>query len=117
VAEHLRWADVFCLPSIVEGSATSTYEALAAGLPIITTPNAGSLVCDGEEGWIVEAGNAEPLIKTFQRIIDSPEEIDQRRNNIKRANSAALEESALSAPWSQAAYGARLVETIRAISA
>lgn len=51
--ELFRWADVFVLPSLVEGSATVTYEALMAGVPIITTPNAGSLVQDGVDGFIV----------------------------------------------------------------
>ncbi len=47
------WADVFLLPSICEGSATVVYEALAAGLPVICTPNTGTVVRDGVEGFIV----------------------------------------------------------------
>ena len=46
-------ADVFVFPSIVEGSANTNYEAMAAGLPVITTPNAGSVVRDGIDGFIV----------------------------------------------------------------
>jgi glycosyltransferase involved in cell wall biosynthesis len=44
---------VFVLPSITEGSAKTTYEAMAAGLPVITTQNAGSVVRDGIDGFIV----------------------------------------------------------------
>jgi glycosyltransferase involved in cell wall biosynthesis len=44
---------VFVLPSITEGSAKTTYEAMAAGLPVITTLNAGSVVRDGTDGFIV----------------------------------------------------------------
>ncbi|TFH32548.1 MAG: glycosyltransferase [Deltaproteobacteria bacterium] len=44
---------VFVLPSITEGSAKTTYEAMAAGLPVITTLNAGSVVRDGIDGFIV----------------------------------------------------------------
>ena len=50
---HYQWADVFCFPSITEGSATVIYEALASGLCVITTPNSGSVVRDGVNGYIV----------------------------------------------------------------
>src|SRR5207244_3760976 len=42
LAAHYAWADVFLLPSVCEGSATVTYEALTAGLPVLCTPNTGS---------------------------------------------------------------------------
>lgn len=48
-----NWADVFVLPSICEGSAMVTYEALLAGIPTITTDNSGSIVRDGIDGAIV----------------------------------------------------------------
>ena len=44
---------VFVLPSLIEGSANTNYEAMAAGLPVITTLNAGSIVRDGIDGFIV----------------------------------------------------------------
>jgi glycosyltransferase involved in cell wall biosynthesis len=54
-------ADVLVLPSHSEGSALVTYEAMACGLPVITTPEAGSIVRDGEDGYLVEAGAPEML--------------------------------------------------------
>lgn len=56
-----RWADVFCLPSLCEGSAMATYEALAHGLPVVTTLESGSTVRPGHDGTIVPAGEAGPL--------------------------------------------------------
>ncbi len=53
ISEHYEWADVFCLPSVCEGSATVIYEALMSGLPVVTTPNAGSIVQNNEDGFIV----------------------------------------------------------------
>ncbi len=38
------WADVLVLPSVCEGSATVVYEALAASVYVIATPNAGSVL-------------------------------------------------------------------------
>jgi len=54
-------ADVFALPSIVEGSAKTTYEAMAAGLPVVTTLNAGSVVRDGVDGFIVPIRDQDAL--------------------------------------------------------
>ncbi|MBK6741983.1 MAG: glycosyltransferase family 4 protein [Hydrogenophilales bacterium] len=53
IQDHFAWADIFLLPSLCEGSATVTYEALANGLPVICTPNTGSIVRDGIEGAIL----------------------------------------------------------------
>lgn len=52
IASHYAWADVFLLPSICEGSATVVYEALVAGLPVVTTPNAGSVVRHEIDGYV-----------------------------------------------------------------
>ncbi len=63
IQKHYEWADVFLLPSLCEGSATSTYEALTAGLPVICTPNTGSAVTDGVDGFIVPATDHRPIVE------------------------------------------------------
>jgi len=65
---HYSWADVFLLPSLCEGSATVCYEALAAGLPVITTPNAGSVVRDGVDGFIVPIRDAEAIAEKLDLL-------------------------------------------------
>ncbi|MCD6291622.1 MAG: glycosyltransferase family 4 protein, partial [Anaerolineae bacterium] len=50
-----RSAHVFVFPSLDEGSALVTYEAMAAGLPLIVTGASGSLARDGVEGVLVPA--------------------------------------------------------------
>jgi glycosyltransferase involved in cell wall biosynthesis len=47
------WSDVLVHPTLCEGSANVCYEALANGVPVVTTPNAGSVVRDGLDGFIV----------------------------------------------------------------
>ena len=56
VPARMAAADVFVFPSLFEGSAVVTYEALACGLPCVVTPSAGSVVRDGVEGFLVPAG-------------------------------------------------------------
>lgn len=63
IMQHYEWADVFLLPSICEGSAIVTYEALAAGLPVITTPNSGSIVKDDEDGYVVPIRDVEDIVE------------------------------------------------------
>jgi len=50
-------ADLFVFPSLAEGSALVTYEALASGLPCIVTYESGSVVRDGIEGFVVPGGD------------------------------------------------------------
>lgn len=61
IFQHYAWADVLLLPSICEGSATVTYEALACGLPVICTPNTGSVVRDKLDGFIVPIRDSESI--------------------------------------------------------
>jgi len=73
IRRHYAWADVFVFPSLCEGSATVTYEALAAGLPVITTPHAGSVVRDGVEGFIVPIRSAAAISEKIELLLRNPQ--------------------------------------------
>lgn len=73
VMRHYGWADLFVFPSICEGSATVTYEAMAAGLPVITTPNAGSVVRDDIDGFIVPIRDSEAIAEKIEVLARNPE--------------------------------------------
>jgi glycosyltransferase involved in cell wall biosynthesis len=62
--------DVFALPSLHEGSSLVIYEALASGLPVITTPNAGSVVTDGADGFVVPVGDAAAIRERLVMLHD-----------------------------------------------
>ena len=66
--------DVLVLPTLAEGSARICLEAMAAGLPVITTPNAGSLVRDQVDGFIVPAGETEPLARILNKLASDPDQ-------------------------------------------
>jgi glycosyltransferase involved in cell wall biosynthesis len=63
LAERLRGADVFVLPSLEDGFAVTVAEALACGLPVITTPNTGAsdLIAPGRNGEIVPIRDARAI--------------------------------------------------------
>ncbi len=96
--EYMR-ADVFCFPSLCEGSATVVYEALAAGLPVVTTPNAGSIVRDGVEGFIVPIRDADAIADRLERLATD-------RALLATMSEAARDRSAFG---SLEAYGKRLL--------
>lgn len=68
VVEHYAWADVFLLPSLCEGSATATYEALAHGLPVVCTHNTGSVIRDGIEGFLVPVRDPMAIVARLQEL-------------------------------------------------
>jgi alpha-maltose-1-phosphate synthase len=61
-------ADVFVFPSLFEGSAVVTYEAMACGLPCIVTAEAGSVARHGRDGLIVPARDTVALAAAMERL-------------------------------------------------
>jgi glycosyltransferase involved in cell wall biosynthesis len=98
-------ADVFVLPSIAEGSALVTYEALACGVPVIATPNCGSVVRDGVDGFIVPIRNAEALADAIERIVSD--------RTLRATLSANARERAKEFTW--AWYGERLIDALSSL--
>ena len=66
-------ADVFVFPSLFEGSAVVTYEALACGLPAIVTPATGSVIRDGIDGFLVMPRDVAALAQRMKLLGQSPE--------------------------------------------
>jgi glycosyltransferase involved in cell wall biosynthesis len=73
VAAHYHWADVFVLPTLSEGSANVVYEAMAAGLAVVTTPNAGSVIRAGEDGLLVPIRDVQALANALRKLTESDE--------------------------------------------
>ncbi len=61
-------SDVFVFPSLAEGSARVVFEALACGLFVITTPNAGSIVENGVHGALVPPRSPDALLEALRRV-------------------------------------------------
>jgi colanic acid/amylovoran biosynthesis glycosyltransferase len=69
---QLRASDIFCLPSFAEGLPVALMEAMAVGVPVVTTYISGipELVVDGFTGMVVPAGRADLLASAIDRLCD-----------------------------------------------
>ena len=70
-------ASVFVLPSLQEGSAMVTYEAMACGLPSIVSENTGSVLRDGLDGFVIPIRNAEAIAEKLAWVREHPDEAAQ----------------------------------------
>lgn len=96
------WADLFLLPSLCEGSATVTYEAVNSGLPVICTPNTGSTIADGVSGYIVPPFLSDPIVERVQTL----------HKCVELLNGLSREATILARSQTEETYGRRLVEAI-----
>lgn len=93
ILSQYAWADVFLLPSICEGSATVIYEALAAGLPVICTSHAGSVVQHELEGLIIPIRSSDAIVDSIERLSNNRNLLEYMATNAKqRALKYNLEE-------------------------
>ena len=68
-------ADIFCLASFAEGVPVVLMEAMAHGIPVVSTRIMGipELVEDGETGLLVAPGRAADLAAAIRRLASDPE--------------------------------------------
>ena len=74
ILRFFRIADLFVLPSFVEGVPIALLEAMAIGLPCISTNVYGipEAIINEETGLLVEAGDADALSRSIVRLADDP---------------------------------------------
>ncbi len=74
-----RDGDLFVFPTIEDGYAVVLAQALASGLPVLTTPNCAGpdLIDQGKNGWVLP-------IRSPEAFIDCLEWCDARRHEVAR---------------------------------
>jgi glycosyltransferase involved in cell wall biosynthesis len=105
LAGFLRKGDVFVFPSLAEGSALVTYQALASGLPCIVTAEAGSVARDGVEGFVVPARDS-AAITTALDLLARDQELRERMAKAARTRAESF-------TWNH--YHAALIEVLERI--
>jgi len=86
--EMLLEADIFIYPSYCEGMPIAVIEAMASGLPIISTRVGGlpDLVKDGINGILVEAGHPDQLVRAILSLSLNPDQrFAMQLNSYQRA--------------------------------
>src|SRR5262249_11839571 len=66
--KHYAWADIFVSPTIEDGFPAVLAQALAAGLPVLATPNSSApdIVRHGETGWILPIQNPSMFVDQLE---------------------------------------------------
>lgn len=74
VKDRLKAADIFVLPSYLEGQPIAIIEAMASGLPVIASSVGAvpDLIRDGIEGRVVEPGDVPALAAALGELIGDP---------------------------------------------
>ncbi len=81
---YLAQGSVHVFPSQWEGSAKVTYEAAACALPQVTTREAGDVVRDGVEGFIVKPGDVNAIAERLEYLYRNPEIVEQMGDAARR---------------------------------
>jgi glycosyltransferase involved in cell wall biosynthesis len=86
VPDILNASDIFVLSSKWEGNPMSVQEAMASGLPVVSTAVGGvpELVQHGQTGLLVPSEDAAALAHALQTLIDHPEQRKQMGEAARR---------------------------------
>ena len=74
---YLADSDVYVLPSLAEGCASSGLEAMAAGLCVVATRESGLPITDGDTGYIIPLMDAVALADKLEWLAYHPDEVDR----------------------------------------
>jgi glycosyltransferase involved in cell wall biosynthesis len=83
--EYFRLADVFVMPSALEGFGIVFLEAMATGVRVIGGSQDGSrdALCDGALGTLVDPDNGEELASAILAALDDPARTGDRTTRFK----------------------------------
>jgi colanic acid/amylovoran biosynthesis glycosyltransferase len=74
VRDQMRKADAFLLSSLSEGISNAVLEAMACGLPVVTTDCGGmrEAVTDGEDGFVVPVRDPMAISAALEKLASNP---------------------------------------------
>ncbi len=86
-------ADVFCFPSYYDPCANVVLEALACGLPVVTSTSNGSgeILAQGQEGYVVDPDDAQKMAECIGGFFDRERREEASRAARRLAESRPLE--------------------------
>ncbi len=92
-AEH----EIFVLPSLVEGMPLALLEAMASGMPVVTTESSGmtDLIADSHDGLLVIPGDSDSLASAIEKLCNDGE--------LRQQLGSAAQEKMKRYTWNQSA--------------
>jgi glycosyltransferase involved in cell wall biosynthesis len=77
-------ADVFVFPSLIEGMPLVVLEAMACGVPVITTTHgAGDIVRDGMDGFFVPIRDPQAIAQRLEQLYRNPDLLQEMGRNAR----------------------------------
>jgi glycosyltransferase involved in cell wall biosynthesis len=103
VARAYRAIDVCLVTSRDEGGPKAVLEAMATGVPVVSTRvgQAADLVRDGENGWLAEVGDAEEIARLAANVAAAPGEGLRRMVTAGIETAKANSYEALAPRWAE----------------
>lgn len=85
ISEIFNAADVFVLPSLAEGFALVTLEALSSGCPVICSTNSGcnDVIVDGHNGFVIDVSDEQQLKQKIDWFLDNMDKIPMMKKNAR----------------------------------
>jgi glycosyltransferase involved in cell wall biosynthesis len=79
ILKEMDQHDVFVFPSLFEGFGLVILEAMARGIPVITTPNTAGpdIITDSEDGYIVPIRSTQAIAEKLELLANNPDLLDQ----------------------------------------
>lgn len=89
LARLMQDADIYVLPTLEEGMVRTVAEALATGLPVVTTPHAGAddWIVEGENGSVVHIRDVPSLVSAVLRwheVVMAPDYVASRHQLVQQ---------------------------------
>ena len=87
VFDYIRSSSVLLMPSLEEGIPNIVVEAMALGVPVISTECGGvsELITHGKEGWLAPTRDSLAISSALQRFLQLPlEDIDVIRKAARK---------------------------------
>ncbi len=75
--QYYKQADVFLFPTFSDGFGLTQLEAMAWQLPVIATPNCGTVVQHQLNGLLIEPGNTDELVGALKQLCTNPSDLNK----------------------------------------